>query len=617
MLLNEPADTVRRAIEAFFADRKRDSLLLLYFSGHGIKDQDGQLYFALADTQRKLLRATAIQARFVNEVMRYSRSRQQVLLLDCCYSGAFPRGMIAKADRTVGTWDYFEGRGRIVLTASDAVQYAFEGDKVKGQGVHSVFTHALVQGLETGEADRNRDGVVSLDEVYDYVYDRVTAETPQQTPGKWAFGVQGEIILARNPTVEPAGRPLDVVLTVPALVPFGASHREPEAAPGLSRLWERLRKTPRRTMLFSALGALLVVALLVVWKWLGGTSVSPPAVLPTATPLVSLPLPVSLTDEGCAEHRALLEKDIREAGGELVERDRARMQVEMDCRASPIEIAVRMPEQPAYPVEFLDDVSTLEVGTEIAYARPLVRAAVAYAVGDYAEVDRVLAGTTGRLSDPEAYLLHAQALVHLEQHKEARTAFTQVLEGWSAEAESELSARAYSGRGLTRYLWARAVHGSEPDVMQECQQFAAADFEAAMAAQGGRALWRMGRALATSFCSGPDKQAAVLSDVEAAIGETDNAAPFDAATILGTAALIYLNTGDTNRAADLAERALQRADTVSIPYRVLLEIDINQDEWEQAWEWYNACWMRLALSGQREELVLMVEKELGGGPPAP
>jgi uncharacterized caspase-like protein len=53
-----------------------------------------------------------------------------------------------------------------------------------------VFTSALVEGLATGDADRDQDGLIALDELYDYVYDKVRAATPHQTPGKWAFGVQ-------------------------------------------------------------------------------------------------------------------------------------------------------------------------------------------------------------------------------------------------------------------------------------------------------------------------------------------------------------------------------------------------------------------------------------------
>jgi hypothetical protein len=224
VLLNRPSYDVGQEIESFFANRQRDDLLLLYFSGHGVKDEDGQLYFGTCNTRRHLLRSTAVPATLVNDVMRRSRSRWQVLLLDCCYSGAFARGLLAKSDLHMDVKEHFAGRGRVVLTASDAMQYAFEGNAIKGEGVRSVFTHAMIRGLETGEADRDGNGYVTLDELYDYVFDRVTDETPQQTPGKWAFDVQGEIIIARNPHVAPVtatlkGRANSVIPPRPARQP--------------------------------------------------------------------------------------------------------------------------------------------------------------------------------------------------------------------------------------------------------------------------------------------------------------------------------------------------------------------------------------------------------------
>ena len=50
ILLNESAHVVNLAVEDFFADRRPDDPLLLYFSGHGLKDSDGELYFAAQNT---------------------------------------------------------------------------------------------------------------------------------------------------------------------------------------------------------------------------------------------------------------------------------------------------------------------------------------------------------------------------------------------------------------------------------------------------------------------------------------------------------------------------------------------------------------------------------------
>lgn len=211
ILVNEASFNVRQAIEEFYIDRNRNDLLLLYLSGHGIKDETGQLYFATQNTQRKLLRSTAVAAGFINEVMRHSRSRRQVLLLDSCFSGAFAKGMTVRADAAIDAGEYFkEGRGQAVITASDSMQYAFEGDAVSGSGVGSVFTSNLVRGLRTGEADLNKDGTISLDEIYQYLYDKVSAQMPEQKPRKWVFDLEGGLSIAKNINPVAADLPEDI-----------------------------------------------------------------------------------------------------------------------------------------------------------------------------------------------------------------------------------------------------------------------------------------------------------------------------------------------------------------------------------------------------------------------
>jgi hypothetical protein len=210
-LMNEPAHVVNEAVEEFLTDRSPDDLLLLHFSCHGIKDQDGALYFAMANTRLRLLGATAVAADFVNRRMTQSRSHRIVLFLDCCYAGAFDRGMRTRATKVMDLEERFGGRGRAVITASGAVEYAFEGGELteSGDPAPSVFTTAMVRGLTTGEADRDQDGYVDLDELYDYVYDAVREVTPHQNPGKWTYGVQGDLVIARRntPVTKPAGLP--------------------------------------------------------------------------------------------------------------------------------------------------------------------------------------------------------------------------------------------------------------------------------------------------------------------------------------------------------------------------------------------------------------------------
>src|SRR3954469_17127715 len=197
MLVNQPHHVVGEAIADFYTDARGDDLTLLYFTGHGLKDDEGRLYLAMTNTRRSALMFTAISGAQLNEAMDASPSRRKVLILDCCYSGAFPAGSAPKADEGIQTLERFHGKGRAVLTASDATQYAFEGDDVRGSGTSSVFTRHLVEAIRSGAADLDEDGDIALDELYSYVREKVVAEVPQQRPKKQE-DVDGRILIARN-----------------------------------------------------------------------------------------------------------------------------------------------------------------------------------------------------------------------------------------------------------------------------------------------------------------------------------------------------------------------------------------------------------------------------------
>ena len=197
-LVNQPLHRVGEAIGDFYRDRRRDDLTLLYFTGHGLKDDSGRLYLAMTNTRHDSLLFTALSAEQIDQALEGCVSRQKVLILDCCYSGAYSAaGRISKGDTAVHALERFQGRGRTVLTASDSTQYSFEGGRAHGQAPQSVFTRYLVEGLRDGSADLDGDGDITLDELYGYVHDRVVEEIPQQRP-KRQDNVEGRIVIARN-----------------------------------------------------------------------------------------------------------------------------------------------------------------------------------------------------------------------------------------------------------------------------------------------------------------------------------------------------------------------------------------------------------------------------------
>ncbi len=167
--------------------------------------------------------ATAIRASQVWEQMEECAARRMVLILDCCFSGAFNE--LGKGDSDLERQLAPQGQGRSVLTASRSFEYSYEGRPVDGaRPTGSVFTTGLIEGVRTGAADA--DGLISLTDAYGYAYRHVRQAGAQQTPQQWLFGGEGAaLVLARSP----AGRVV-------------AAARLPEAlAEGLNSRYPRLR----------------------------------------------------------------------------------------------------------------------------------------------------------------------------------------------------------------------------------------------------------------------------------------------------------------------------------------------------------------------------------------
>lgn len=196
-LLNPDTLEMQTAIENLFLDRQRDDIVLLYFSGHGIKYNSGKLYFATKSTRRnekgELFKASTVSADFVHDIINdsRSRSRRQVIILDCCFSGAFANETKSRDDVSLDFQKIqLGGEGRAVLTSSTSSQYSFE----------SIYTQYLVQGMETGEADENNDGFISVDELHQYVQRKVQENNHEMKPQIQAVIKEGyNIVLTKAP----------------------------------------------------------------------------------------------------------------------------------------------------------------------------------------------------------------------------------------------------------------------------------------------------------------------------------------------------------------------------------------------------------------------------------
>ncbi|MBD2337632.1 GUN4 domain-containing protein [Calothrix sp. FACHB-156] len=206
-LPNPDSDTMRSEIEQLFMEKcQKDDVVLLYFSGHGYRHEDGSLFFVSRNTQvnpqGKPRIGTAVDAKFIHQnYMSRSKSKRQVLILDCCFSGAFAEGMSAKdiANLSIKNEivEQLGGEGRAVLTSSTATQQSFEDS---GGGV---YTRYLVEGIEKGAADSDNDGVITVAELHEYAKRKVQEAKPAMKPEIFAVKEGYTIRLAKAPVGDP------------------------------------------------------------------------------------------------------------------------------------------------------------------------------------------------------------------------------------------------------------------------------------------------------------------------------------------------------------------------------------------------------------------------------
>ncbi|RQH43304.1 Clp protease [Okeania hirsuta] len=192
-------------IYKLFDSRKSNELLLFYFSGHGITNPKGDLFIATPETDKNergiVIPPTAVEASYLKKRMNDSSSNHQVIILDCCFSGAFDKELNPKyaGEAPINFKQDLGGEGRAILTSSSSAQMSYES---KTSGL-SIYTKYLVEGIHTGKADQDNNGVISVDELHEYASEKVQEESPEMTPRFYPVEQGYRIHIARSPQGNP------------------------------------------------------------------------------------------------------------------------------------------------------------------------------------------------------------------------------------------------------------------------------------------------------------------------------------------------------------------------------------------------------------------------------
>lgn len=193
VLKDKRRDEVEHSLNKILNKAKKNDLLVVYYSGHGKQSKSGQLYLTSLNTEVEVLNTTAVGLNKVYELINDSACQKIVLILDCCYSGAAGKAFKGDIDSVLKQVNT-KSRGTYLITASTEIQVAQENPEDN----YSLFTKHLIKGLETGDADKDGDGWITIDELYQYVHDKVLDENKNQQPTKASKGERGELVIAKS-----------------------------------------------------------------------------------------------------------------------------------------------------------------------------------------------------------------------------------------------------------------------------------------------------------------------------------------------------------------------------------------------------------------------------------
>ena len=183
------------ALSTWLGNRvKPEDSVIIFYSGHGALGGGNEAYWVTYDADVDDLGSSAISNKEISTLIGNLSAKRKITFIDSCYSEA-----TAKKYRAVvptNLFDQFKGKGVVTITASSGQEKSVE------VGGHGAFTYHLLDALR-GKADTNNNGVVELDEVWNYLNEKVQKTAAdagnKQTPVLMAERMEHGFPVTLNP----------------------------------------------------------------------------------------------------------------------------------------------------------------------------------------------------------------------------------------------------------------------------------------------------------------------------------------------------------------------------------------------------------------------------------
>jgi hypothetical protein len=152
-------DNVLGTMNEIFNQAGPNDLVIFYFSGHGLNGSFLPIDFDGFNNK--------ITHEEIAKIFNKSRAKFKLCLADACHSGSLFAMRSGEDDPILNT--YYTALAKSVSGTALIMSSKADETSLESQGLRQgVFSHFLIRGLK-GEADKNKDKVVTVGELYDFI----------------------------------------------------------------------------------------------------------------------------------------------------------------------------------------------------------------------------------------------------------------------------------------------------------------------------------------------------------------------------------------------------------------------------------------------------------------
>jgi uncharacterized caspase-like protein len=160
-------ENIINALKAATEKAGENDLVIFYFSGHGLNGSF--LPFDFDGYNNKLLHVD------IASVFDKCKAKYKLCLADACHSGSILAMRSGEVESTLET--YYKTLSKSVSGTALLMSSKSDETSLESAGLRQgVFSHFLIRGLK-GESDKDNNGIISIEELYDFIYENVRAYT--------------------------------------------------------------------------------------------------------------------------------------------------------------------------------------------------------------------------------------------------------------------------------------------------------------------------------------------------------------------------------------------------------------------------------------------------------